>query len=147
MTQMMKMRGALLGALLGTVACTPERSVEMSFESTPQDGQVVQNDFIEMREGQAMVVRVVAVKKDEVQPEWSVEAKSEDSSKLKIQRKYEEDDGDGEVFVFSAPQSGDAEITFTLDGEFEVVVDAQIAARGEWEPTVPPNNFGGEGAN
>ena len=151
MTVWFKTSAALLCVLLGATGCKRERTVEMSFESVPRDGQVVQNDFIEMREGQAMAVRVVAVEKGERQPQWTVEARSRNSAFLRVQEKsslptdHDEGEPDGEVFVISAPRAGDTEIKFILDGEFEVIVDAQIASRGDWKPTVPEAHFGGAG--
>ena len=69
MTEWMKTSAGLLCVILGASGCSRERTVEMTFESVPRDGQVLQDDFVEMREGQAMAVRVVAVEKGERQPD------------------------------------------------------------------------------
>lgn len=127
--------------------CKKERSVEMTLETMPREGQIVQDDFIELVEGQAMGVRVVAVKKDRLRPNWSVEARPENPTILRVQEaateKKKEKKEDGRLFVFSAPEAGTTQIRFRLDGKHEVFVDAHVAAREDWEPTVPPANFGG----
>lgn len=133
--------------IVSATGCKKERSVEMTLETTPRAGQVVQDDFIEMREGQAMGVRVVAVKKDRIRPNWSVEGRPENPSIIRIQEAAGEKkkDDDGQLFVISAPEAGSTQIRFRLDGQDEVFVDAQVIERPDWEPTVPPANFGGAG--
>ena len=148
MNQWIKSSFGLVCVLAFASGCKKERSVEMTLETTPREGQLVQDDFIELVEGQAMGVRVVAVKKDRLRPNWSVDARAENPSILRVQEaaggtKKEEKKEDGKLFVISAPEAGLTQIRFRLDGRHEVFVDAHVTARGDWEPTVPPANFGG----
>ncbi len=147
MIHSLKVCASLALLLVVVTGCKKRRSVEMTLETTPRSGQVVQDDFIEMQEGQAMGVRVVAVKKDTVRPNWSVEGRPENPAILRIQevageKKREED---GQLFVISAPEAGSTQIRFRLDGKHEVFVDAHVTERPDWEPTVPPASFGGAG--
>lgn len=153
MNQWIKSSFGLVCVLAFASGCKKERGVEMTLETTPRAGQIVQDDFVQLLEGQAMGVRVVAVKKNRVQSNWSVEARPENPAILRVQEsagekdKKKKDQEDGELFVFSAPTAGTTEIRFRLDGKHEVFVDAHVVAREDWEPTVPPADFGGASGN
>lgn len=149
MNQWIKSSFGVVCVLVFATGCKKERSVEMTLETIPREGQIVQDDFVELIEGQAMGVRVVAVKKNRLRPNWSVDARPENPSILRVQevagekKKKEEKEEEGRLFVFSAPTAGTTQIRFRLDGKDEVFVDAHVVARDDWEPTVPPANFGG----
>jgi hypothetical protein len=140
----MKSSVAIVSLLAGVSGCKKERSVEMTLETIPREGQIVQDDFVELLEGQAIGVRVIGVKKDRVVPHWSVEARPENPAILRVQEVAgEKKKEDGQLFVFSAPEAGSTQIRFRLDGKHDVFVDAIVEPRDAWEPTVPPADFGG----
>lgn len=141
-----QMQKVLLGVWLLSLAtgCQVERSVEITLVTLPREGQFVQDDYVEIVEGQAMGVRVIGLKKDVVRPHWTIEARPENPAVLRVQEtEGEKEREDGKLFVISAPAAGATQIRFRLDGRHEVFVDAVVTPRPEWEPTVPPAEFGG----
>ena len=139
---------ALVGILLFLVACEREKEVEITLLTPLRAGQVVQDHFIEMQEGQAMGIRVVGLKKGQERPDWSVEGQAENPSILAVRpstREEKKKSDDGERFVISGSAPGVAQIRFRLDGRHDVYVDAIVQERPDWEPNVPPANFGGAG--
>lgn len=140
-----KKLGLLAVALLSLASgCKAERSVEMTLVTLPREGQFLQDDFIELVEGQAMGVRVMGLKKESVRPHWTIEARAENPAVLRVQETAgEKEKEDGQLFVISAPGAGTTQIRFRLDGRHEVFVDAHVIAREVWDPTVPPAQFGG----
>jgi hypothetical protein len=139
---------AVVGALLLLAGCAREKEVELTLLTPLRTGQVVQDHFIEMQEGQAMGVRVVGMKSGQLRPDWSVEGRGENPSILAVRpstRSEKKGDDDGERFVISGSAAGATQIRFRLDGRHDVYVDAIVRERPEWEPNVPPANFGGAG--
>lgn len=141
---------ALVAVLLFLVGCQREKSVEITLLTPLRTGQVVQDHFIEMQEGQAMGIRVVGLKKGQMRADWSVEGRAENPSVLAVRPSTREEekrrDDDGERFIISGSAPGTAQIRFRLDGQYDVYVDAIVQERPDWEPTVPPANFGGAGS-
>lgn len=144
MTEGLKKAFAAAVLLSSASGCQVERSVEMTLVTLPREGQFVQDDFVELVEGQAIGVRVIGMKKDMVRPHWTIEARPENPAILRIQEAAgEKDEEDGKLFVISAPGAGVTQIRFRLDGRHEVFVDALVTPRDEWVPSVPPAEFGG----
>lgn len=138
----------LVGMLFLLMGCTREKEVEITLLTPLRTGQVVQDHFIEMQEGQAMGVRVVGLKGGHQRADWSVEGRAENPSILAVRPSTRDEDkrsDEGERFVISGSAAGTAQIRFRLDGRHDVYVDAIVTERPEWEPTVPPANFGGAG--
>lgn len=130
-----------LSVLFGPFAtgCYPERDVQMSMVTTSLDGQSVTRDRIELVEGQAIGIRVHAVKNDKVKDDWSIHATSMNPSIAEVRRTTKE-----HVFVVTGSRAGQTEIGFEARDR-AVYVDVIVEARPEWEPTADEFAFGGAG--
>lgn len=136
----LRLAALALAASLALVSCGREESVSITLLTEPREGQVISDDFIELVEGQAIGVRVVAVQNDEPEESWTVEVSAENPNVIGFFPGIQEN-----VFVLSGAAPGSTRLRFLLDGRYEVYVDSEVVPREDFEPTVPEPNLGGAG--
>ncbi|HXS16452.1 MAG TPA: hypothetical protein VN764_04670 [Polyangiaceae bacterium] len=127
----------ILGA--GALGCSSERDVDMSLVTTSMDGQSVSHDQIELGEGQALGIRVYAVKNGKVKDDWNVRATSRDPSVAHVRQTTKQ-----HVFAINGAKAGHTQIGFKARDR-TVYVDVTVYPRPEWQPEAEPYAFGGAG--
>lgn len=127
--------------LLSLTGCGSEKAVTITLITQPREGQQVTDEYVELQEGHAIGVRVEALQNGEVRENWSIDLRAENSAVVGVFPGVEEN-----VFVLSGATAGTTDLHFVLDGRHDVLVDARVVARQDWEPSVPPLNLGGSGS-
>lgn len=128
--------------LLLLVGCERESHVKITLLSGPTSGQEVSNTALEIVEGQAMWIRVFAVKKRTIKRKWDVSA---DARVRSIATIFEVKGADHEnEFVVTGVSAGETTFEFNFRGR-QVDVDVTVLPREDWEPSVDPYSFGGAG--
>jgi hypothetical protein len=122
------------------MGCGKEESVSITLVTQPREGQEITDNHVQLVAGQAVGVRVVALRDEEEREDWSIEVRSENPGVLTVRPGIEED-----VYVLTGAGAGRTDLRFLLDSRFEVFVDVQVVARPDFEPTVSPVEFGGAG--
>jgi hypothetical protein len=135
-------RAALPTFLLCLSGCGSEKAVDITLITEPREGQEITDNRVELVEGHAVGVRVVALQDGEVRQGWSIDVSAENTAVMGVRPGVEDD-----VFVLTGTAEGVTQLHFVLDRRHDVFVDARVVARDDWEPTVAPLNLGGAGGN
>ncbi len=107
--------------------CAPERQVDITLLTSTRDSSlVVEDDYIELTEGEAIGVQVEAISGEETKATWSIQAKSENSSIATIA-----DTEDESTFVIIAKRPGTTELRFELRGKDRVYVPITVRPRSD----------------
>ncbi len=114
-----------------SLGCAPERQVDITLLTSTRDSSlIVDNDYIELTEGEAIGVQVQAVSGEETKATWRIQAKSENTSIVTAA-----DTEDESTFVIVAKRPGSTELRFELRGKDRVYVPITVHPRGDWQET------------
>lgn len=126
--------------------CGHTYDVEFDVISKARSGQVVDPGGIELVEGQAIGIEVIAIQDEREREGWTVRASSDSPSVVDISETLEPN-----IFVVQGIAAGEAEIEFVLQGRHDVFVPVEVVVRPEWESQTPSQSpqegLGGQGGS